>query len=87
MAGTWLALVHGFGGLRVRDNKLILNPFIPKDWFSCSFKIRFRGTLLSIKFSSSIVQVQNENDIAINLLVYEKNYCLKGNELLEIKLL
>jgi len=87
MAGTWLALVHGFGGLRVRDNKLILNPFIPKDWCSCSFKIRFRGTLLSIKFSSSIVQVQNENDIAINLLVYGKNYCLKGNELLEIKLL
>ena len=87
MAGTWMAVVHGFGGLRVIDNKLILNPFIPSHWCSCSFKIMFRGALLNIKFTSNNLQIQNENDISVNLTVYKKDYCLNGNNLLEIKIL
>jgi len=84
MAGTWMAVVHGFGGLRIIDNKLILNPFIPKHWCSCSFKINFRGALLNIKFNSSILQIQNEIDIAVNLSIYNKDYILSGNDVLEI---
>ena len=84
MAGTWMAVVHGFGGLRVIDNKLILNPFIPKHWCSCSFKIIFRGALLNIKFNANTLQIQNENDIAVNLSVYNNDYSLNGNDLLEI---
>ncbi|MBU3126172.1 family 65 glycosyl hydrolase domain-containing protein [Clostridium tagluense] len=84
MAGTWMAVVHGFGGLRVCDNKLTLNPFIPKHWHSCSFKITFRGALLNIKFNDSILQIQNENDISVNLSIYNSDYTLNGNALLEI---
>jgi len=87
MAGTWLAVVHGFGGLRVSDSKLILNPLLPKRWNSCSFKIMFRDALLNIKFTESVVQIENEKGIPINLSVYEKDYCLSGNTLLEIKIL
>lgn len=87
MAGTWMAVVHGFGGLRVIDNKLILNPFIPSHWCSCSFKIMFRGALLNIKFTSNTLQIQNENDVSVNLTVYKQDYCLNGNDLLEIKIL
>ncbi|MBU3181073.1 family 65 glycosyl hydrolase domain-containing protein [Clostridium psychrophilum] len=86
MAGTWMAVVHGFGGLRVIDNKLILNPFIPEHWCSCSFKIMFRDALLNIKFTKNIIQIQNENYVPVNLLVYGKDYPLNGNDLLEIKI-
>ncbi|MBX4264601.1 family 65 glycosyl hydrolase domain-containing protein [Clostridium estertheticum] len=86
MAGTWMAVVHGFGGLRVINNKLILNPFIPDLWCSCSFKIMFRGALLNIKFTKETLQIQNENKIPVNLLVHENDYYLSGNNLLEIKL-
>ena len=79
-----MAVVHGFGGLRIIDNTLILNPFIPKHWCSCSFKINFRGALLNIKFNSSILQIQNEIDIAVNLSIYNKDYILSGNDVLEI---
>ncbi|MCB2294982.1 glycoside hydrolase family 65 protein [Clostridium algoriphilum] len=87
MAGTWMAVVHGFGGLRIINNKLILNPFIPDHWCSYSFKIMFRGALLNIKFTKTILQIQNENEIPVNLLVYEKDYYLNGNDLLEIDIL
>ena len=46
MAGTWMSIVEGFAGMRVRDGKLILNPFLPKNWSSFSFKVFFRGALL-----------------------------------------
>ena len=84
MAGTWMAIVHGFGGLRVCKDKLILNPLMPKHWNSCSFKITFRGAHLNIKFNAKILQIKNENDITVNLLIYKKCYCLNGNDLLEI---
>ncbi|HEY8888995.1 MAG TPA: family 65 glycosyl hydrolase domain-containing protein [Clostridium sp.] len=87
MAGTWMAVVHGFGGLRVIDNKLILNPSIPEHWCSCSFKIMFRGALLNIKFTTKMLQIQSENNIAVNLLLYEKDYKLAGNNSLVIKIL
>ena len=46
----------------------------------------FRGALLNIKFTKETLQIQNENEIPVNLLVYETDYYLTGNELLEVKL-
>lgn len=86
MAGTWMAVVHGFGGLRVRDNKLILNPFIPKHWSSCSFKIMFRGALLNIKFTKTLLEIQNVNNIGVNLSVFNTDYSLSAKGYLQITL-
>ena len=49
MAGTWLAIVHGFGGMRVKNGKLLFNPTIPKQWDTYSFNINFRDYLLNIE--------------------------------------
>lgn len=84
MAGTWMAVVHGFGGLRVIDNKLILNPFIPEHWCSCAFKIMFRGALLNIKFTKALLEIHNETNVAVNLSVYKKDYNIKENGSLQI---
>lgn len=86
MAGTWMAVVHGFGGLRVRNNKLILAPFIPKNWSSCSFKIMFRGALLNIKVTKTLLEIRNENDLGVNLSVFNSDYSLGAKGFLQIKL-
>jgi maltose phosphorylase len=72
MAGTWMAVVQGFGGMRVRDGKLILNPFAPSQWKSYSFKIRFRGALLKVKVDQEMVEVCNESDQESQLLIWNK---------------
>ncbi|MDH3382156.1 MAG: family 65 glycosyl hydrolase domain-containing protein, partial [Flavobacteriaceae bacterium] len=38
MAGTWLSIVQGFGGMRTFKKKLSFSPQIPKEWKSYSFK-------------------------------------------------
>ncbi len=69
MAGTWLSVVQGFGGMRVRNNKLVFDPYIPEKWTSFSFKIRFRGHLLAITVNKKSVEISNNHDEDIELIV------------------
>lgn len=46
MAGTWLAVVYGFAGLRVNSGKLELKPYVPEAWEGYSFTIRYQGKTL-----------------------------------------
>lgn len=52
MAGTWMSIVEGFAGMRVRDGKLYFAPKIPEQWDSYGFKINFRGSILKVRFTS-----------------------------------
>jgi maltose phosphorylase len=49
MAGTWMSVVKGFGGMRVKDGMLHFNPFLPDHWKSYSFRIDFRGRVINVK--------------------------------------
>lgn len=49
MAGTWMSIVEGFGGMRVVDGQLCFAPQIPKEWESYSFKVNFRGQVIKMK--------------------------------------
>lgn len=51
MAGTWMSVVKGFGGMRVRNGQLHFAPFIPDQWKSYSFKVEFRGRVLKVTVS------------------------------------
>ena len=80
MAGTWMAVVEGFGGMRVRDGKLSFNPFLPAKWESFSFNIGFRGSVINIKVSKDGVQVKNLSDKEITVLIYGKEQTIKAKE-------
>jgi len=51
MAGTWLSIVEGFGGMRVRHGHLSFTPRIPSAWKMYSFKVNFRGKILKVSVS------------------------------------
>ncbi|MEM9515535.1 MAG: glycosyl hydrolase family 65 protein, partial [Actinomycetota bacterium] len=48
MAGTWLAAVQGFGGMRVIDDTLHLRPRLAPGWDRLAFSIRFRGSRMRV---------------------------------------
>ncbi|MVN21900.1 glycoside hydrolase family 65 protein [Mucilaginibacter arboris] len=70
MAGTWMAVVEGFGGMRVKNGQLNFNPFLPEKWQSFSFHINFRNALLDIKVSAGKVQISNKSNNQIKVFVY-----------------
>ncbi len=53
MAGTWLSVVEGFGGMRVKNDAVYFNPQLPKAWTSLSFKINFRESILELSVSAT----------------------------------
>jgi maltose phosphorylase len=53
MAGTWMSIVEGFGGMRVKNDTLHFSPKIPKEWKAYSFKINFRNQILKVSVSQN----------------------------------
>jgi len=43
MAGAWLCVVHGFGGLRVDAHQVHFSPMLPPGWTSYRFQLRIKG--------------------------------------------
>lgn len=78
MAGTWMSVVHGFGGLRVKDGVLHLNPFNPGHWSAFSFKVMFRGARLQVTVGEQDVTVTNETENPVSISVYGRGYQLGG---------
>ncbi|MHA6529441.1 glycoside hydrolase family 65 protein [Paenibacillus sp. BAC0078] len=78
MAGTWMSIVHGFGGLRVLEDRLILKPSNPGHWTSYSFKIMFRGSRLQVNVTDAQVTVVNETDIPASITIHGKEYTVNG---------
>jgi maltose phosphorylase len=84
MAGTWMSVTKGFGGMRVYDNMLHFAPIIPKQWTSFDFNIRFRGTVLDVKTTQKTVTVTNHSDADLTVKVYGELVEVKGNSAAEM---
>jgi len=79
MAGTWMAFVKGFGGMRVKNGKLHFNPSIPEQWENYSFIIKFRGRLLLINVTKKDVIIKNKSRESVHVTVCGIEYELQGN--------
>ncbi|MFN7119215.1 MAG: glycoside hydrolase family 65 protein [Saprospiraceae bacterium] len=79
MAGTWMAVIKGFGGMRVYDDTLHFSPFIPKKWQSYAFKIRFRNSILQVQVAQNKTQILNLSDKPVSIKVYDRPYQLEAD--------
>ncbi len=62
LAGNWLAVVQGFAGMRIKD-VLSFEPQLPESWQSLSFRLGYRGRLLSIEMNregSRVIRLSGE---------------------------
>ncbi len=51
MAGSWLAIVQGFAGMRTLTGELHFAPQLPSGWDGYAFKIVYRGRLIEVSVS------------------------------------
>ncbi len=85
MGGTWMAFVMGFGGMRAEKGKLVLNPFVPNNWKSYSFRVNFHEAHLSLKMEKKILTVTNYSFTDVPVVIWGKSYEIKGNTTEEFK--
>ncbi|TDU43005.1 maltose phosphorylase [Gelidibacter sediminis] len=84
MAGTWMSIVEGFGGMRVIDNKLSFIPKIPEQWDAYSFKINFRNQILKISVSKNETSFELEGDQAMAILINGKEVTVNPQQVLTV---
>jgi maltose phosphorylase len=87
MGGTWMTIVKGFGGLRIKNNILNFNPFIPEQWESFSFIIKFRGNLLKIYLSKKFITIKNEVGKDLEIVLNGEATKIEGTKLFRKELL
>jgi maltose phosphorylase len=77
MAGTWMSVVKGFGGMKVKDGKLHFNPFIPDQWKSYSFRLEFRNRVIKVKISKEGIDTILESGDQMEIVLKDKTIMLK----------
>ncbi|QFZ53369.1 glycoside hydrolase family 65 protein [Oceanihabitans sp. IOP_32] len=81
MAGTWMSIVEGFGGMRIKDGKLSFMPKIPKQWEGYSFKVNFRNHILKVNVNQKQTHFEVLSGGELEILVNNKTIVLKTQEL------
>jgi trehalose/maltose hydrolase-like predicted phosphorylase len=70
MGGTWMSVVYGFGGMRIREGLLSFDPMLPLKWKELSFKILYRGRTVRIQINRKRVHLENLDGEGIALFLY-----------------
>ena len=84
MAGTWMSIVEGFGGMRVKNDTLHFEPRIPKDWDGYSFKINFRNQILKVAVHQNETNFVLEGENPITVYVNGKAVSVEPNSLVTV---
>jgi len=84
MAGTWMSIVEGFGGMRVKNDRLVFEPRIPKQWDGYSFKINFRNQVLKVKVSQEGTQFELEGNSELKIMVNGKAVTISPHNLIKV---
>jgi maltose phosphorylase len=84
MAGTWMSIVEGFGGMRVKNNALHFEPKIPKEWEGYSFKINFRNQILKVVVNHKETSFTLDGSQDIKVYVKGKEVLVEPNSLVKV---
>lgn len=77
MAGTWMSIVHGFGGMRIKNGELSLAPFKPAAWKNYSFRLVYRGRFLKVSVDEQGTTVLLEDGQPIEILLFGQKVMLE----------
>ena len=84
MAGTWMSIVEGFGGLRIRNDKLCFRPQIPEQWESYSFKINFRNRILKVSVTAGESRFELDANEEMSIRVNGERVVLKPGKVVKV---
>ncbi|MGZ0016220.1 glycoside hydrolase family 65 protein [Yeosuana sp. AK3] len=84
MAGTWMSIVEGFGGMRVKNNTLSFTPRIPVQWEAFSFKVNFRNQILKVIVYQNETHFELEGNSVLEILVNNTLVSIHPNSLVSV---
>ena len=86
MAGTWMSIVEGFGGMRIKNDTLTFVPKIPKQWEAYSFKVNFRNQIIKVEVGHKETTFHLEGNQNIKISVNDDIVNISPNESVTLSL-
>jgi len=80
MGGTWLSIIHGFGGFRVKSDHVYLSPILPDNWDAYSFKICFRKKVINVTVKEGIVSIDVEVGETFDIYINGELHTIKDSK-------
>lgn len=77
MAGTWLTIIKGFAGLKVKEGVIHINPALPSHWKSISFHLYFKDIPFRFLIEKNTISITNPSDREVPVLIHNQEYLLQ----------
>lgn len=77
MGGTWLAIVFGFAGLRIKEEGISLKPALPDNWEGYTFSIQYKGRRLQIEKTAEQTIIKLLQGKNLSIKVFDQSYQLE----------
>lgn len=84
MGGTWMAIIYGFAGVRIKEDYIYLNPKLPINWENLKFKFLYKNALIEVYMQKDKTTINVKSNEYINLKVKDKIYNIIGETTIDI---
>lgn len=82
MAGSWLSVIEGFGGIRIgADGRMHVTPRLPQGWTSLAFKLHYRKAVIRFSILPAEVEVESVNGIPAEIVIGGTVYRIDGQNI------
>lgn len=79
MGGNYMAIVYGFGGVRIKEEGLFLSPALPKQWDGYSFSILYENSRIQVTVTKNDCKITREEGAPVSLYIYNRRYKLEDS--------
>jgi len=80
MAGAWLSLVYGFGGLRSQSGQLRFAPYLPGHWTHYRFSVRAQDRRLDVNVDAAGVTYRLRSGATLTLMHHDQPVTLTAEQ-------
>lgn len=77
MGGTWLAIVFGFAGLRIKEDGISFSPALPGQWEGYCFSLHYQGRKLQLEKTVCQTIIKLLDGDRLTLKVFNRPYQLE----------
>ena len=85
MAGTWMSVVEGFGGMRVKNGVLEFHPQLPEQWSGFAFNVNFRDNVVNLEVSKHKIKLKNIQGDVITIRINNSDYVVEKDKTIQIE--
>jgi kojibiose phosphorylase len=57
VGGTWQAIVFGFGGFRIKNDEIHINPWLPESWESLEYRVLWKGNFVNVFIDKKSIRI------------------------------